>query len=829
MGIINALSQRVMKALVCIALVVTLLGVSAEAEVEGIQGDELSLGSATGSAKVQLLQDDATSGVDEEQMDTVSASSMSSASAPRKRLRTLENIRALKTYCMTVKSSKAKLLRYSSMKKGALVQLILRFGRKSKQNIDYEYAKIMGKLKRTFKGVNGYALRYLDKAVVFGKGAIKYGRTKGNYGRARKHVATFNFKRIGLMSNPKYFKRLAVGWSTYSTHKARVNRSTRNANANAVAAWLTKKGRQHRVRYLRQLQGRNRRYRGAEWRLMAKAALKGQLKVWRSKGKLRPGIPTGINKAQLIRNALKKLPSKKRLQARAARKAFRWMKRNKPSAAKLIRALELKHRMKIDPCSYHFSKRTCERQRRIARFFRRKAKRKSKFRYPMVNDWFHFKNNAAAASEELLQSTDGWKPPSVRHLPPRSDRRKPQNRAVLASRNEKHYRTIENIRALKAYCVAVKEGSRSADDFEKLDGLKNGPLVQLIIRFGNRKSIVVSKKEKKVEPWKCCSRASKNIVNEYARIMGRLKRKFTGVTGYVLQHLDQAVVFGKGAVKNTMKTTQKGKLQSMASFNFKKIGLMSYPRYFKKLAVAWKTYLSSKSFVDSVTRSADANAVASWLVKKGRQHRVQFLRRLSRRNARHARRHWKLMERSALRGQLKSWRRKGKLQPSVPSGINDAQKTRNRLGELRTPSKKRMQARASKNALRWMRRHKKSVRNLIEDIESKKSWSVKRFKGLKGGRRIRFSRRSRSKRRSKRHPFARSFEGATKRMEQRARKLRFQKARAQRLRKKAPRRHRRFARVRRFARKREVEDIEDDDELSDEDIEDDDELSDVSA
>merc|ERR1712072_379289 len=95
----------------------------------------------------------------------------------------------------------------------------------------------------------------------------------------------------------------------------------------------------------------------------------------------------------------------------------------------------------------------------------------------------------------------------------------------------------------------------------------------------------------------------------------------------------------------------------------------------------WSMYLQRKAKVNSASSKDDSYAAASWLLKKGRQHRKRFLRRIKRRAARNVRARWKVVARSALRGQLQAWK--------------------------------------NKKALRWMRRHKLSIAKLIKNIERK--------------------------------------------------------------------------------------------------------------
>jgi len=296
---------------------------------------------------------------------------------------TLENLRSLKAYCIIVKDNARQVRGFNSMKKGPLVQLILRFGLKKKKNIVREYANIMGKMKREFKGVNGYVLRYLDQAVVSGKGVVKYSRTKGNYGRARKSVASFSFHRVGLVTRPKYFKSLEMPWSMYLQRKAKVNSASSKDDSYAAASWLLKKGRQHRKRFLRRIKRRAARNVRARWKVVARSALRGQLQAWKNKKMLRPGVPRGISDAQKVRNKYGKLlnrVSKRGMRAQAKRKALRWMRRHKLSIAKLIKNIERKQyrkrSRKIDPCAYHFSKAACERKYRKARKKFRKARGK---------------------------------------------------------------------------------------------------------------------------------------------------------------------------------------------------------------------------------------------------------------------------------------------------------------------------------------------------------------------------------------------------------------------------------------------------------------------
>jgi len=99
------------------------------------------------------------------------------------RLSTLKNIRALKTYCITAKRKAVSLQDgVDSNKKGPIVDFIVNFGTpvSAKRNIVNEYAKVMGRLKRTMKkGLHAYVMKNFDRAVIFGKGVVKLANSDG--------------------------------------------------------------------------------------------------------------------------------------------------------------------------------------------------------------------------------------------------------------------------------------------------------------------------------------------------------------------------------------------------------------------------------------------------------------------------------------------------------------------------------------------------------------------------------------------------------------------------------------------------------------------------
>lgn len=328
----------------------------------------------------------------------------------------------------------------------------------------------------------------------------------------------------------------------------------------------------------------------------------------------------------------------------------------------------------------------------------------------------------------------------------------PRKARIVAShkvgRYVKHFsRTLENVRALKAYCVTVKNSDKTANF---LENLKKGPIVELITRFGNKNF-------------------KTNLVNEYANILGALKRKYKGVNGYVLSHLDKAVLSGKGAIKNAIEVNVTRK--KVARLSFRRIGLLSKPTYVGKLAVEWKKFLVRKAQVDSATKGADAYALAAWLIKGGRQQELRSLHRMQRRKARNIKTEWKLMERSALRGQLQAWRNSRKM--GVPKGINNAQKTRNRLAKrLRLPSKSSMRDSAKRNAWKWMQHKRRSLRSLITDLEHKRAPLRKKMKKMKK-RLARKGRRSRYIKRTQARFFPQDdkIDAATKALEEKTRKL----------------------------------------------------------
>jgi len=276
---------------------------------------------------------------------------------------------------------------------------------------------------------------------------------------------------------------------------------------------------------------------------------------------------------------------------------------------------------------------------------------------------------------------------------------------------------LKNIRGLKAYCMTA---------YRKAVGIKQGakhhwPIVDLIVQYGERAS------------------AKKNIVNEYAKVIGTLKRKLKhGIDEYVIRHLDKAIVFGKGILKQDNS-------DGNGTFTFldhKEIGLEAQPDYFKKLKVPLSEYITARKHVHDVSIKADSKAASTYLIKMGKHVYKEGFKNLDRHNKYEHQILWKKVTTGALKGQLKAWMtHKHKLDPLVPGGILAAQKVVNRLWKkLQMPSDRKLRGIAKKQAVRWMRRHKRSVSKVIEAIENWSSLSKKPAARRKAGTKAREAR-----------------------------------------------------------------------------------------
>jgi len=272
--------------------------------------------------------------------------------------------------------------------------------------------------------------------------------------------------------------------------------------------------------------------------------------------------------------------------------------------------------------------------------------------------------------------------------------------------------TLKNIRDVKAYCIAAYRKALSIKE-----GVKHHwPIVDFIVSYGESAT------------------PKKNIVSEYAKAIGTLKRAFKhGISEYVISSLDRSVVFGKGVMK------QENNGQGTYSFlDHKAIGLEAMPGYFKKLKVPLANYITARKHVHDVSIKADSKAASAYLIKMGKHMYKDYFKNLDRHNKHEHAILWKKVTTGALKGQLKAWlTHKHKLHPLVPGGILAAQKVVDKLWrKLQMPSDRKLRRIAKKQAVRWMRRHKRSVSKVIEAIENwssltKKQRAARRKAGAK--------------------------------------------------------------------------------------------------
>merc|ERR1711988_401215 len=243
------------------------------------------------------------------------------------------------------------------------------------------------------------------------------------------------------------------------------------------------------------------------------------------------------------------------------------------------------------------------------------------------------------------------------------------------SQQTTHLSTLNNIRNLKSYCIAVR---RKAIGLKKIDSEK-APILDFIIKFGDD----VNEKT--------------NIVTHYARVVGKMKRKLKEGVNNLQRH-------GNGM---------------WASMSHKRIGLTTKPDYFHKLKVSYQRYLRKLRRVDGVSHKADEKAASMYLIRQGKHMYKEYFKSLDKTNRHRHAVLWKMVTKGALRGQLKMWQKKKHLNPLVPGGVIAAQKVVDKLWKkLRMPSDAKLRKYAKKKATKWMRKHKRSVPKVIESIET---------------------------------------------------------------------------------------------------------------
>jgi len=267
-------------------------------------------------------------------------------------------------------------------------------------------------------------------------------------------------------------------------------------------------------------------------------------------------------------------------------------------------------------------------------------------------------------------------------------RRARQKRANKRTR----VRTLANIRALKAYCLSAKK-YLDKSGYLANDTVRKGPLAQLILRFGNKNR--------------------KNLVSDYAHVMGKLKRDFRQFRGFLVRHLDQSVVYGTGAVTkrlisrgNEQLRANGGKDHLVIKFNSHQLGLLTEPTYFNKMAVPYKAYMKRHSKVIASSRHAGLKVTASLLRKQGAKARRIFYRRI------HSHYIHKLasmrhrVEHAAYRAGMRKWHYGKKVMRVPTAALNGAQRYRDRNWR-KVPSLNAQQKRARKMARAYMRHHGK--------------------------------------------------------------------------------------------------------------------------
>merc|ERR1712196_263997 len=108
--------------------------------------------------------------------------------------------------------------------------------------------------------------------------------------------------------------------------------------------------------------------------------------------------------------------------------------------------------------------------------------------------------------------------------------------AEVSSRSPRrgNRRIVANVRALKAYCISAFD--KAADMKDDQATVRSSLLSTIVVKLGKPN---VGKSKKK-----------KNIIVEYAELIGNLKCKYNrGIGKYLLSHIDKAVVARGGVIK----------------------------------------------------------------------------------------------------------------------------------------------------------------------------------------------------------------------------------------------------------------------------------------
>jgi len=219
------------------------------------------------------------------------------------------------------------------------------------------------------------------------------------------------------------------------------------------------------------------------------------------------------------------------------------------------------------------------------------------------------------------------------------------------------------------------------------------------------------------------SKWKKNIVTEYADVLGGLKRHFKdGLGKFLLQHLNQAVARSPtGAV--TVHRNMHG--ATKVGFSHTAMGFIMKPTYLNRLAVSLATFSLRKMKVDKATKGADSEAAAAWLLRGTKAKYKTFYARIKAQVKARSERLWKKVYAGALRGERAAWKKHKHIRHQAHGGIAGATQVFLRLAkQLKLPSARAMRASAKKLADKWRRKHKgvaKQISKVMKRIAKKAS------------------------------------------------------------------------------------------------------------
>merc|ERR1711988_517561 len=316
---------------------------------------------------------------------------------------------------------------------------------------------------------------------------------------------------------------------------------------------------------------------------------------------------------------------------------------------------------------------------------RRKAKKKFHEMQVDENDIDY----DVAYDTELVQN----RLPSVRFAQSLA-RKKKKKLIKKAKKAHRGLKTLHNIRMLKAYCLAAKHIFNTDSDFvQHFDSIRKGPLIHLILTFGKKES--------------------HNIVAVYAEIMGEMKHTYRQFRGYIVQHVDNAVIKGNGIVAKTLLHKR-----LVLKLQHQVLGLSEEPRYFRLLAVPFAEYTKKARKVAAKTRHATSVARAAWLSRYANKKMRRYVRHIKAQDDSVANERKQKVFKAALKGVRQKWAKSHKFVPMAPHGLAKANEANNRLPPLKINTK--MEKREAKKKISaWEKKQRISIRKMIKMLEGK--------------------------------------------------------------------------------------------------------------